>query len=271
MESPVKYIKGIFITVRSASTRLPKKCYEIINGLHAIEHVIERAKRSQRANSIVLCTTEAFNDRKLCRLAANNGIFFYQGSTDDKLERWNHAARNFCVDFFVTFDGDDLLCDPELADMAFDQYERTGADFIESTKVPTGAFTYGIKVSALREVCNIKYSEDTEMIIPFFKSGKFKVEELEVPEIFHRNIRMTLDYPEDLAFFKKIFTAFGKVRFSLRDVLAWIDRHPEVLKINAGCQEKYLENQQRIMKATDYESNKIPWERIRVSQDGTQL
>lgn len=265
MFSPVPYMKGIFITVRSASTRLPKKCYEIINGRYAIEHVIERAKRSQKANSIVLCTTEAFDDRKLVRIAANSGIFYYQGSTNDKLERWNHAAKKFTIDFFVTFDGDDLLCDPELADLAFTQFDRTNADFIEAPHVPTGAFTYGIKVSALKAVCDSKCSDETEMMVPYFKNGKFKVEELSVPEVFHRNIRMTLDYPEDLQFFKKVFTAFGQVRFSLRDAIAWIDKNPEVLKINEGCQEKYLENQKRLTKVGGYESNQVFGQRAALS------
>jgi spore coat polysaccharide biosynthesis protein SpsF len=259
MEMPLKNIKAIFITVRSASTRLPKKCFELINGRYAIEHVIERAKRSQKANSIILCTTESFEDQKLCRIAVKNGIFFYQGSTEDKLERWNHAAKKFCVDFFVTFDGDDLLCDPELADLAFDQYDRTNADFIESTKAPCGAFTYGIKVSVLNEICKTKTSEKTEMIRGYFKNA----EELEIPEVFNRpEIRLTLDYPEDLEYFKKIFTGFGKLRFSLRDAIAWLDNHPEVYKINEGCQERYLANQKKV---GGYESEQVFRQRAEVS------
>ena len=242
--------KAIFITVRTGSTRLPKKALLEISGRSNIERLIQRLKLSKKADMIVLCTTELKEDNVLCRIAEKNGIYFYQGSIKDKLDRWLRAAKKYNVEFFVTADGDDLFCEPELIDMAFRQYKKNMPDFIEGKDMICGSFTYGIKTTALEKVCAIKDTEDTEMMWVYFTdTGLFKTEELEnVPKIFKRpEIRMTLDYEDDLKFFKRIIEHFAgqENNFNLRDVVAFLDNNPEVIKINQHLQERFLENQQK--------------------------
>ena len=243
--------RAIFITVRSASTRLPAKCYLEIEGVPTIVHVIRRMKRCRKADGIIVCTTDLPEDDRLCRLAEAEGALFFRGSVKDKLARWQGAARHHQVEFFVTADGDDLLCEPELVDMAFDQYGRTQADFIEGKGLVCGSFTYGIAASALEKVCQMKDTDDTEMMWVYFtQTGMFKTEALEnVPHLFVRDdIRMTLDYQDDFIFFQKIFSHFWRLEkkdFSLRDVIAFLGEHPDIIKINQHRQEEFLQNQKK--------------------------
>lgn len=242
--------KAIFMTVRTGSSRLPKKALLKINGRSTIERLIQRVKRSQKAELIVLCTTDLPEDKILCEIAAQNGISYFQGSVADKLERWNGAAQKYDVEFFVTADGDDLFCEPELIDLAFTQYERTGADFIEGgPELICGSFTYAIKAAALKKVCEIKDSEDTEMMWVYFTdTGLFQTEKLQnVPDVFKRpEIRMTLDYDDDFQFFKNIIDHFaGRDDFTLREIVAYLDEHPEVIKINQHRQQEFLANQKK--------------------------
>jgi spore coat polysaccharide biosynthesis protein SpsF len=242
--------KAIFITVRTGSSRLPKKALLEINGRTTIEHLILRVKKSIKADIIVLCTTDLPEDVILCQIAERNGILFHKGSVSDKLDRWRGAAEKFGVGFIVTADGDDLFCEPELIDLAFSQFERSGADFIEGKNLICGSFTYGIKVSALNKVCEIKDTKDTEMMWVYFtETGLFNTEVLEgVPEIFVRSdIRMTLDYLDDFRFFKTVidhFLAEGEEDFTLRDIVAYLDKNPRVVEINSYLHERFLNNQQ---------------------------
>ena len=240
-------MNAIFITVRTASTRLPKKCLMDVCGKMAIERVIDRAKRSKLAETIILCTTRLSADNILEDIAKTNGIECFRGSVEDKLMRWKKATDRFEVDFFVTADGDDLLCDPELMDLAFVQ-SRNGADFIEAPDVPCGAFTYGIRTSALKKVCEIKDTENTEMMVPYFtETGLFDVESLVVPEVLKRpEIRMTLDYEDDLRFFRTVYQHFSGEEFDMQDIIEYLDEHPEVVEINHYLQQKYLDNQKAI-------------------------
>jgi spore coat polysaccharide biosynthesis protein SpsF len=242
--------KAIFITVRTNSTRLPRKALLEINGTSTIEHVIHRVKRSKKAEAIVLCTTEIEEDDVLCEIARTNGIFFHRGSVKDKLDRWRGAAIKYSIEFFVTADGDDLFCEPELIDLAFEQYEGSRPDFIEAANVVCGAFTYGIKTAALLRVCEIKDTDDTEMMWVYFKeTGIFKVEDLRgVDELYRRpDIRMTLDYPEDFEFFRNVIENLSIVNpdFGLRDIIGYLDQNPEVIRINQHLHSQWAENQKK--------------------------
>ena len=240
--------KAIFITVRTGSTRLPKKCLLKIQGLTTIQHLIRRVKKSKLADIIVLCTTKLKEDDILCKIAKKEEIECFRGSVLDKLERWRGAAEKFDVEFFVTADGDDLFCEPELIDLAFKQYEKKKPDFIEGEGLVCGAFTYGIKTKALKKVCEIKDTEDTEMMWVYFKNTSlFNCQKLKrVEKIYKRpKLRMTLDYPDDFKFFKTVIENLGKIKkdFSLRDVIKYLDQHPEIIKINQYLKEKFEKRQ----------------------------
>ena len=91
--------KAIFITVRTGSKRLPNKALLKINGKETIVHLMERMKKSHKTDLVVLCTSTDDNDKILCDLAEKNGIHYFRGSEDDKLERWRGACKEFNVDF----------------------------------------------------------------------------------------------------------------------------------------------------------------------------
>jgi len=239
-------MNGIFITVRTGSTRLPSKALLKINDKTTIEHLIERVKKAHLADVVVLCTTTLPEDDILCELASKNGIKHHRGSMEDKLERWNGAAKQYNVDFFVTADGDDLFCEPELIDLAFEQYKNSKCDFIKAEGVICGSFTYGIKSEALQKVCEIKDTDSTEMMWVYFTgTGLFNIEDLaNVPKEFQRNdIRMTLDYEDDFSFFKQVFESFETEDFSLRDIIDLIDNKPELKEVNFYLEEEWKNNQ----------------------------
>tara|TARA_R110002033_G_scaffold170998_4_gene215193 strand:- start:924 stop:1682 length:759 start_codon:yes stop_codon:yes gene_type:complete len=240
--------KAIFITVRTGSSRLPNKALLEINGKTTIEHLISRVKKSEKADAIILCTTTLENDNILCEIAERNEILYFRGSENDKLERWNGACKKFGIDFFVTADGDDLFCDPHLIDLSFRQYEDSNhqVDFIKSDEVICGVFTYAIKASALKKVCEIKCTDDTEMMWVYFTDTKlFNIQTLQnVNPVYCRpDVRMTLDYDDDLRFFTNIIEHFGEQEYTLRDIISYIESNPAVKNINFHRHRDWAQNQ----------------------------
>ena len=241
---------AIFITVRTSSTRLPNKALLNFQGLPTIEYVIRRMKYSKKANQIILCTTQKKDDDILIEIAKRNNINYFRGSENDKLVRWKDAAIQFNIDFFVTADGDDLFCEPKLLDMAFDQYKRNNSDFIQSKNIICGAFTYGIKVDALKKVCGIKDTDETEMMWVYFTdTGLFRVEELEnVPDKFYRDdIRMTVDYQEDYDFFNAIAKKDDHTTsyLTLDKIVAILEKYPKLKEINYFRHKEWADNQDK--------------------------
>ena len=242
---------AIFIPVRTGSIRLPRKALLKIKGKTVIEHLIERVKLAKLPDIIVLCTTTNPNDTVLVHIAQKNGIAYFRGSEKDILDRHLNAALKYNVDFIVNVDGDDILCDPEYMDKTVELFTKTHADFIKCEGLPLGASPIGIKVDALKRICQIKDTEVTETGWGsyFTETGLFKVEYLDVKddELRHPEIRMTLDYPEDYEFFKAVFNELyspGKV-FTLKEILTLLKRKPHIMEINKHLQERYA---QRIQK-----------------------
>lgn len=242
---------AIFITVRMDSSRLPNKTMKEILGKPVLEHVINRANQATKFDGIIVCTTQRSVDDKIVEIASKCGVKVFRGSLDDKLERWNGAAQAYDIDYIVTFDGDDLFCDPYLLDKGAEQIASGNFDFIELPKgLICGAFTYAFTAKALARVCEMKATDDTEMMWTYFKdTGCFRTGCLENVEdiYFSDDYRLTLDYPEDFEFFTKVFEHFNCLNndVPLKEIVEYFKEHPEVPKTNIGRQQEFLENQKK--------------------------
>ncbi len=238
-----------FITVRTDSSRLPQKALQDIAGKPLIVHIIERAKTIKGLDGVVLCTTKREEDNVLEQIASEQGILCYRGSLNDKLERWRGAARNVNADYVITIDGDDPFCDPALVETAIHQIEKDHPDFVEAPKeLAIGGFTYAFSREALEKVCEIKNSEDTEMMWVYFTdTGLFTTTTLAVSDTeLLTPLRLTLDYPEDLEFFRTIFKELSieTNTVPLHDIMLFLKGRPDIVAINAFRHEEWLKNQQ---------------------------
>jgi spore coat polysaccharide biosynthesis protein SpsF len=238
---------AVFISIREKSTRLPKKSLRLIEGRTVCEWLIERVKLAKRPDLFVLTTSVDSRDKVLCDMAGRAGIASFQGSEDDKLDRYLQAARAFGVDFAVIVDGDDLFVSEQHIDEAIASFQAAGADYITQDGLPLGAASFGVRIDALAEVCQMKAESDTEVWGGYFtRSDRFnsRILPVEDPALRQPQIRMTLDYEEDLAFFTRVLEAVGKGgRVPLfTEIMAFLRSHPEVAEINQGAQAKYEKN-----------------------------
>jgi spore coat polysaccharide biosynthesis protein SpsF len=235
---------GIFIGVRMKSTRLPKKALLDISGRKVIEHLIDRLKYSKLKDVIVLCTSTLPEDTILVDVARKNKIESFRGSPEDKLDRYMNAALKYGVNFLIITEGDNIFFEPDIIDEVVKIYQRTGADYIGCKGLPLGTAPHGLKLEALQKIVQMKAENDTEVWGPYFTdTGLFHVEYLEVNGILKRpDLRMTLDYPEDLKFFKEIFSNLykpGKL-LHLQDIIKFLDNNPQIVAINKKAHKSYL-------------------------------
>jgi len=246
-----KYI-GL-ITVRTTSSRLPQKALIQIGNRRLVENVIDRAKLSLKngLSNVVVCTSTDPSDDILEKIAKEEGVDCFRGSLRDKIERWLGAAEKFGADYIITIDGDDPFCDPELIKAAIDQLEEKNLDVItaDNADYVCGGFTHGISTKTLRKICEMKGTDDTEMTKPYLlESGMFQTGLLEVDPIFRNSeVRLTLDYPEDLEFFRTVFEKMkmDKDIVPLRKILKFLGEHPEIVAINSFRMIDFRNNQKK--------------------------
>ena len=235
---------GYLVTARLKSTRLPRKLLLEIKGKSVISHMLDRLKLANNVDEIIICTSTEDQDRPLGELAKENNVKCFFGNPDDVLTRLLGAADEFDLDYILNITADCPFVDPFYADKIVEEYLETDADLIRQFDLPHGVFSYGIKVEALRKVVELKDSSDTEVWGRYFTdTGLFNVVDLDVNDKHHNRpgLRMTLDYPEDLEFFKAVFDVLYVENevFSLTSILNLLDAHPEIIELNKNCGLKF--------------------------------
>lgn len=207
------------------------------------EFMIDHLRHARVSGNFVVCTTDRPQDEVLEKMARKKGVECFRGSSEDILGRLNGAVKRFNVDFFVNVEGDDVFCDPDLADRTLDHFNQTRADFIRWAGLPLGAPPLGIEAKALAKVCSLKDTANTETGWGSFftETGLFKVETIEEKDpVLHRSeLRMTMDYPEDYEFVKAVYAKLNRTDFTLRDILKIVDEYPEIAAINKNLKEEY--------------------------------
>lgn len=234
-----------FIPVRLSSSRLPSKALLNLHGKPCIQHLIERIKKVESLDLIVLCTTTNPEDDKLIDLCKKLKINCFRGDEKDVLERYNKAAQNFQVSYIINIDGDDIFCDPSYINKTLEELKSTDTDFIIWKNMPLGSTPIGMKTEALYKVCKLKDTSDTETGWArfFTETGLFKIKYLtaENPEVSDSSIRLTLDYPEDFELFERIDAELNEP-FSIEDIVNLLKSNPEIRKINDYLNEIYMKN-----------------------------
>jgi spore coat polysaccharide biosynthesis protein SpsF len=203
-------------------------------------------KLSCELEKIVLCTSVNPQDDPLEKIALEEGINCLRGSEEDVLQRLLEAAHKFNLDYIVNVTADCPLVSLEYIAEIINEYKNSNADLIRCLDLPHGFFSYGIKISALEKVCEIKASNSTEVWGKYFTdSGLFKVVDLSVPkELIRPDYRLTLDYSEDFKFFEEIFKHFGTIAYkkSINEIVAYLDEHQEIVNINKNCRNAFKIN-----------------------------
>ncbi len=236
---------AVFITARLKSTRLPRKVLLEICGKPLLQHVADRVRLARLPDLVVLCTSSHSSDDPLEELALRNQIPCFRGSEEDVLERYVLAADRFRIDFAIITWGDEVFCDPFYIDEIIRQFYRQPRppDLVTSDSLPEGTYTYGVKISSLREVVRTKSSSNTEVWRKYFENNpRYQVARLAVPqENQRRDLRLTCDYPEDFELIRIIFEHLfkGKKDFTLAEIISFMDQRPDLGQLNAFRQKEY--------------------------------
>ena len=237
-----------FITVRTASSRLKRKCLLKFGEGNVLQHVIRRAKFF--GFEPLVCTTSLEEDNVIHDIACKEGSPVYRGSASDKLQRWLGACEKFNVESLHTIDADDPFFDGDLGHKSL-QLLQTGYDIVyPSSQTYIGSVGFSITRDIIRKACSLKQSDDTEMMWYFMeKVPHLKKIELPVPDARTANLRLTLDYEEDYWMLLTVLRILGPqaTRMDIEDLFI---RNPDFHKINWFRTEEWKKLQEAKGKKT---------------------
>lgn len=221
-----------FITVRTTSSRLPKKCLLPLGDVTVIEHVIRRTKFF--GLEPIVCTTDNPSDDILQQIAAREAIRFFRGSENHKLKRWLDCCLALDVSAFHAVDADDPFFDGDLVKRSFALLAQ-GYDVVSPTDASSAgnaSVGYSLTRDIVSRVCALTKSEDTEMMW-YYLDKVPGIRKIQLPEYGSESvrIRLTLDYEEDYWLICTIYRLVGG-NASRKEVDDLFRRNPDLYKIN---------------------------------------
>ena len=224
------------IQARMGSTRLPGKTLADICGKPLLQHLIERVKRAETLDEIVVATSDKRRDRPIIELANKCGVSSFAGSEEDVLDRFMKAAEKFRADVIVRICADNPLTDPCEIDKLFCFHLETGADYSYNNQphpkgLPDGVGAEALNMETLRKVHKLATEQQrrehvTSSILE--NPGMFHIERLDAdPSLRRPEIKVDVDTIEDLQFVRKVFQQLGQygeiTEVRTRDIIEVVD------------------------------------------------
>ena len=238
---------GAIITVRTSSKRYPQKALKKINNVESIRLVIRRVKKLNFVNDIILATSTDKSDTILAKIAKEEGIKIFRGSLNNVVNRYYMCAKKFKLDYVVRVTGDAILCDENMLNKAISSHLKTNADVTFLRNMPYGTAKEVISTKVLKVINDKSVNKDDTEYLEFFLENKkyFKINYIKSNYKFNKDIRLTLDFPQDRVLFDKIYRYFDdkQSNFSLKDVLKFLKDKPKLIRINNFLQPKFDKTQ----------------------------
>jgi spore coat polysaccharide biosynthesis protein SpsF len=238
------------IQARMGSSRLPGKVLKEIDRRPMLDWVVMRAGRAHTVNAVAVATTTDPSDDPIAAFCEARGIPVYRGDVFDVLDRYYQAARAFQAEVIVRLTADCPLLDPQVVDLTVQRFLDSGADFAANRLPPPFQRTFPIGLDT--EVCSFaalerawkeaeqKYQREHVMPYLYDQEGRFKVVVVDHSEDEGAQ-RWTVDTPQDLEFVRQVVARFGgRDDFGWLDVLALLEREPELMAINAEILHKTM-------------------------------
>ena len=234
----------VVIQARKNSSRLPGKIFLPLSGKPLLYRMYERVCGSVSDKQVVIATTTDKSDDVTSDLCKEYDMNFFRGHPDDLLDRHYKAGVEYETDAVIKIPSDCPLICPDVIDNVINFYKinKNEFDFVSNlhpATYPDGQDVEIIPMEILKQAwTEAKKDFEREHTTPFiwerperFRTGNV---EWETGLDLSMSYRLTIDYPEDYEFIKRVYEELydEKKMFKLCDIMKLLDRKPEIKKIN---------------------------------------
>jgi spore coat polysaccharide biosynthesis protein SpsF len=232
----------VVVQARTSSTRLPQKVLLPLAGKPLLVRMLERVRAARTPFQLCVATTTDAGDDPVARLADDAGVACVRGHPTDLLDRHVQAARQADAQAVVKIPSDCPLIDPRVIDRVIGTFlDDPSFDYVSNLHPATWPDGYDVEVMT-RPAIETAHREATrpherEHTTPFLwdQPGRFRLKNVAWERDLQMTHRLTIDYPEDYEVVRAVFEALhreGSAPFGLEEILAYLEAHPEVFRIN---------------------------------------
>lgn len=214
------------VQARMSSQRLPGKVLHRVAGKPLLGYLVERLRRCQTLDSILLATSVSAADDAIAYFCDSQGVPCHRGPLDDVAGRFLGALEQTRADAFVRVNGDSPLLDPHLIDVAVTRFKGRDADIVTNVlrrTYPPGQSVEVVRVYAFRRAYRLMSEPaDFEHVTRIFYRlpDRFRLVGFESP-INRSGIRLAVDTPDDLTTFAAIVARMSRPHeeYTLEEIL----------------------------------------------------
>jgi spore coat polysaccharide biosynthesis protein SpsF len=221
-----------FVTVRTSSSRLPKKCLLPFGECNVLEHVIRRARHF--GLTPIVCTSTDVSDDVIEEISSKEKVKCFRGSLVNKLKRWADCASEYSLDSFHTIDADDPFFDADEMKASMRLLQEGDYDMVCPTEASSSggaSVGYSLKSALITSVAaSLEDEADTEMMWYYLEKVK-GLKSTVLTSGSSLQIRLTLDYEEDYWLLASVCRMVGNYA-PRAEIDALFLRNPDLYKIN---------------------------------------
>ena len=233
----------IIIQARLNSTRYPKKVLSLLDGIPLIVYQYQRIFKNIPTGNIVVAIPNTSDNHALNDLLCLHNIPVFRGHPTNVLKRYIQCANYYDSNIIIRVNGDCPLISPSSIINTLETFTQSPSCDYAST-ILDNSFPLGEHCECF-DLDTLVYAYDNfnpsikecEHVTPvlynnrnFFKCIPVKNSSL-IP--FNLNIRLCIDYPEDLLFIESLLRRLPRNSFDLADIVEAIDKEPHLVNINS--------------------------------------
>lgn len=225
------------IEARMGSSRLPgKTMMAVYEDVPLLACVVQRFRACQSLADVVVATSVEAGDDVIADWCAENGVGVFRGSEENVLARVAGAAQAFQADAIVQMGADSAYLDYELIDHLVGLYCGGDYDYVCNDlrlTYPLGIYGHVVRVSALVGLLDRDdlTEHDRSDVVRFIWEHPDFYRRLAIeapPDLACPELRLTIDYPEDMAQARALYAHFGGPRFTTPQIVALSRQAPEM-------------------------------------------
>lgn len=212
----------------------PLQNLDIEKGITILDHMISLIQTISSIQGIVLGIAEGEANLPFVKLAQKRSVDYIIGDEQDVLYRLIQCGEKAqATDIFrVTTESPFFYF--EMVDSAFKRHVDAENDVTVTDGLPEGSEFYIYTLNALEkshERGNERHRSEYCSRYILEHRDEFQVEVLPIPpQLERRDLRLTVDYPEDLVLCRRIYEGLKlkAPRLPLLEIIEFIENHPEL-------------------------------------------
>lgn len=233
-----KAVIGAIIACRMKSSRLPGKALLKIGNLTSAELCMKSALKIQNIHKVVMATSTVEQDAVLKDYTYHPDVILYRGNPDDLIDRHYQAATELGIDIILRLTADCPYVSNATTQEILVKHFECGADYSAAEAAAVGTNAEIINRSAFAYLNKLfPHTLLSEYLTYYFTNNPthFHINKIQLPTALIRDYRLTLDYQQDLDFFRVIEQHLLEAKgghYDLYDIFAFLDTRPDVVAIN---------------------------------------